>query len=407
MVIFFHFDTDIETVHQEIEFAYEHRFSKVDNPASLKSIYFSTPSDFHNHLEEIKKSFPASAYVVFPEIVQPHMPEHIGFQKLESVVEKYRGKDTFKLAILNAMSNAIGDHLIGMQAFDYFYEKLQALLPETKLEISLYQINPYRLGLITKQWQDKYSHIYMLPNKASQLASNDAFIDLGSLILRESFDTQPMIDFFLEALSIDPQEVPPERKRMKFKTTEHEQIKLAFNNIRLQGRPILLFHHTSTSGVRQMTELRARKFLSDILTYSDYFVVSADYLDFSHKRFRNLNYLSRSSIDNFASVISHVDAVISVDTVTYHLADAFDIPTVVLFTTIEPDRRIRYYPRTAAIMLEDKNGRLYGKHKDSSDPNKAKSNIDYLEGKWSQLDIQQVLQLLEKQTKLKQPLEAS
>ena len=401
MVIFFYFDTDVETVHQEIDFAYEHQFSKVGDTVTLDNIYFSTPSDFHNHLAEINKLYPGNARVVFPEIVQPHMPEHIGFQRLESVVEKYRGKDTFKLAILNAMSNAIGDHLIGMQAFDYFYDKLQALLPETRLEISFYQINPYRLGSITKQWQDKYSHIYMLPNKASQLASNDAFIDLGSLILRESFDTQPMIDFFLEALSIDPQEVPPERKRMKFQAQKQEQIELAFNNIRLQGRPVLLFHHTSTSGVRQMTEPRARKFLTDILEHSDYFVVSADHLDFSHKRFRNLNYLSRSSVDNFASVVSHVDAVISVDTVTYHLADAFDIPTVVLFTTIEPDRRIKYYPRTAAIMLEDKNGRLYGKHKDSANPDKAKLDIEYLDDKWSQLEVQQVLQLLEKQTKLR------
>jgi ADP-heptose:LPS heptosyltransferase len=137
-------------------------------------------------------------------------------------------------------------------------------------------------------------------------------------------------------------------------------------------------------------------FLSSLLENSDYFVVSTDFLEFSHERFRNLNSHSRQSIDDFAAIIANVDAVISVDTLTYHLADAFDIPTVVLFTTIEPKYRILYYPFTEAIMLENQDGYLYGKHKGTLNPEKIRDEILYMDKKWAAVNVSEVLQLLEK-----------
>jgi len=406
MVIFFYFDNTIRVLHQEIDYIYEHRFDGIDmdqNPISFDRIYFSTPADFNNYMENIKEQIgeqSGNVHVVAPEkiVTHPQFPEHIGFQNLEEVVLKYRDRSIFKLAILNAMSNAIGDHLIGMQAFDYFYDQLQILMPGVELEISLFQINPYRLNVITQRWAGKFKHIHLLPNCLTKLVENDAFIDLGTLILRENFGNQPMIDFFLEALSVDPKKVAPERKRMQFRPSDvaMEHFKPIFHNLRLKGRPILLFHHTATTTVRQMTEPRARIFVNSIIENSDYFVVSADHLDFSHKRFRNLNPYSKRGINHFAAIIANVDAIISVDTLTYHLADALDIPTVVMFTTIEPEHRIKYYPFTEAIMLEKQDGCLYGKHKGTTDPEKAREEILYLDKKWETVDIPEVLQLLEK-----------
>ena len=49
-----------------------------------------------------------------------------------------------------------------------------------------------------------------------------------------------------------------------------------------------------------------------------------------------------------------MDKVITVDTATYHISDAFFIPTVVLFSTIKPKNRIKYYSQTKAIEVVDK-----------------------------------------------------
>lgn len=406
MVIFFYFDKSLKVAHQELDFAYDHKFEGVqkdaDGQVPFSHIYFSTPSDFHNHLENIKRQIGEEAgevHVVAPEAIASHpsFPEHIGFQKLEEVVEKYRGSETFRLAILNGMSNAIGDHLIGMQAFEIFHKRLQELLPNVRLDVSFYQINPYRLATITRQ-SPHIDRIYMLPNRLIRLSENDAFVDLGTLLMRENFGKQPMIDFFLESLSIDPQTVPPEQKRMKYRldTEALLRTKKVLNNVRTRGRPILLFHHTSTTQIRQMSEPRCRMFLTELLKRSNYFVISADVLDFSHERFLNLNWLSKNSLDLYAAIISQVDAMITVDTLSYHLADAFDIPTVVLFTTIEPDLRIRYYPYTESIMLEGKDGKLYGKHKESKEPEIAREECEYIEQKWAQLKVEDVLSKLKK-----------
>jgi ADP-heptose:LPS heptosyltransferase len=321
---------------------------------------------------------------------------HIGFQNLQEALEPYKGRPSVSLAVLNAMSNALGDHLIGMQAFDYWADKVRELLPGTTVDITLYQLNPYRVGPITKQWQAKFSKIFMLPNRLSRFMDHDGFVDLGTLLLREDFDTQPMIDFFYQAMSIDPDTVPVERKRIKY-TLKDETVakcKNILHNIRALGRPILMFHHTSTSPIRGMSHARARQFITEIIKKTDYFVVSACGLEHHDKRFMNLANYSET-FDDFCTFISMMDAIITVDTSTYHVSDAFDVPTVALFTTINPDFRTRYYPYVESIMLEEKDGQLYGRHKASENEEAKSKEIEYVEEKWANLDVEDVLSALE------------
>jgi len=418
VVIFFFFEKTLRVMQNEFGFSYEHKFEKIpeqkpnaDKQIPFETIYFSTPSDFHNHMENIKTQIGEEAGVVQivdpPKVVEhPQFPVHIGFQNLEEALAPFKGRKSFNLAILNAMSNAIGDHLIGMQAFDYFQEQVQALLPETEVDISFYQLNPYRVAPITRGWKGKWNHIYMLPNRLSRFMQHDAFIDLGTLLLRDNFGCQPMVDFFFEAISIDPKTVPDERKRIKFEPTTESllPIQRIFNTIKSSGRPVLMFHHTSTSPLRQMSIPRARDFVSKIIKNTDYFVISADSLEYQNSRFMDLSKYSQTT-DDFASIISQADALISVDTATYHIADAFSIPTVVLFTSIEPEYRIKYYPFTEGIMLEKEGGMLYGKHKASKEEDKMQEEVEYTEKIWDTLKVEDVLESLERmKTKKKESL---
>jgi len=416
MIIFFYFEETIRVIQNDFGFSYEHKFEKIPDISRKQipfhTIYFSTPSDFHNHMENIKKQMGEKAgnvHILDPKKVVENtgFPRHIGFHpSLEEAIDPIRSKKKIDLAILNAMSNAIGDHLIGMQAFDYFQEKLRGLMPDAEIDISFYQLNPYRVASITKQWKGKYQHLYLLPNRLEKLVCHDTFIDLGTLLLRDNFGSQPMIDFFFEALSIDPKTVPDERKRIKFRLNEDavKQARKIFNTIRARGRPILLFHRTSTSPIRQISVARARTFVREIIKNSDYFVVSADRLEYQNNRFMDLSRYSQT-IDDFATIISQVDAAITVDTATYHIGDAFDIPTVVLFTIINPEYRIKYYPFTEAIMLEEEGGKLYGRHKAAKEKEKAMEEIAYVEEKWANLKVTDVLELLEKARKRKQEIQ--
>lgn len=407
MIIFFYFEKTIKVTHREFGHSYEHKFEKAQSNkdgkgVSYDQIYFSTPSDFRNHLDNIKKQAGEDAgqvKIVHPHklVNQPQFPKHIGFQNLEDVLDEFKGHPTLSVAILNAMSNALGDHLIGMQAFDYWQEQVRKILPGTQIDISLYQLNPYRVGSITRQWHPKFNSVFMLPNRLSRLVQHDVFVDLGTLLLRDEFDTQPMIDFFYQAMSIDPATIPVENKRIKYQLKEETVAKMdkVFNNIRALGRPILLFHPTSTSPIRGMLPGRARRFIREIIKDTDYFVVSATNLDCPNRRFLNIARCS-DSFDDFCTIISMVDAIVTVDTSTYHIADAFDIPTVAMFTTIDPKYRSKYYPHVEGLKLEEKDGKLYGRHKVSKKEKVAEEEMRYVDQKWEDLKTSDILEALER-----------
>lgn len=410
MIIFFYFLKPINVHQNEFGFQYQHKFDAVpklvDKKVPFDSIYFSTPSDFHNHVEKIKTQYGEEMaeqirIVEPPKIIEhPEFPHHIGFYKswdkmISEVKQKYPGNGKLSLALSNGMSNAIGDHLIGMSAFTYWREKLIKDL-DREIDISFYQLNPYRVAPVTKQHSGKYQHIYMLPNRLMRFMEHDLFVDLGTLLLRENFGTQPMIDFFFEALSINPNDVPPEAKRNQFKVLPEINAKLdnIFRVIRSKKRPILLFHRTSTSPIRHMSDERARRMIADIIKESDYFVVSADRLEYQNARFMDLSQYS-PDLDNFAGIISKVDGIATVDTSTYHISDAFSVPTVSMFTTINPDYRIRYYPYNQPIELEKEGGKLYGRHKADKDEKKAREEIAYVDQMWDRVTASMILEKLE------------
>ena len=116
-------------------------------------------------------------------------------------------------------------------------------------------------------------------------------------------------------------------------------------------------------------------------------------LDYQNSRFLDVSQMSLC-LDDFAGIISQVDGIITVDTCTYHLADAFNIPTVVLFSTIDPDLRSKYYPKVKAIMYESKDGKLFGKHKASREESQFAKEIEYLSKLWDKINVDELLKEL-------------
>jgi len=57
-----------------------------------------------------------------------------------------------------------------------------------------------------------------------------------------------------------------------------------------------------------------------------------------------------------------------VDTSVCHIAAAFGVPTVALFTTIAPELRVKYYPGAAGILLDgaERTG-YFGAHMEKPD----------------------------------------
>lgn len=390
MISIFSVTEDLKISHKDMQVVYDlHKQANPDR-TTMADLYFSTPSALSQRIMQLG----TRANDIFKhfdlEAVKHQLPPDITFSKPGSVVPK--GPE-WKVAIINPMMNGLGDHLMWLRAFACWHEEMQRIMPSTKIVANLF---PPRIGgcrPIITQWESLFNQIYLLPAHLSDLQKHDAYIDLGSIILREELSQEPMVDVLLKSFGLDPEKVPPDKKRIRYSIPEAsgKLLDQVINTIKFHERPILLFHSKSTSPIRSISDAQARRYISEIIKRTDYVVVSAEFLDYRHSRFVDISPYTKGSLDNFAALVSRVDAIISVDTVTYHLADAFNIPAVALFTSIEPSNRIKYYPFVKGIMLEEPGGLLYGKHKESADPELFDREIRYVDALWSKLDIDSIL----------------
>lgn len=114
---------------------------------SFNKTYFSTSNDFTNHKNNLIRSGKGECFqpIIAKDIERiPGFPEQLGFSKeaFKKTFEKYIEKGEISIAITNAMSNAIGDHMIGMTALRNFREELSKYIPNEKITINLFQLSP-------------------------------------------------------------------------------------------------------------------------------------------------------------------------------------------------------------------------------------------------------------------------
>ena len=406
MLCFFHSAIDY-TVHlpHEGNFVYTHNFSgvEVSDSIPMDKILVTTPSDLKRLRDQcvLQGTKTEVLKCLKPKSITDHdqYPKDVGFKSnLEEAYGQFEGKEKVSVAIMNAMSNAYGDHLIGCNALSVFRKRLKEKYPNTEFIFNLFQLNPLRHAPITKQWGDCFNTAGTMPVKLNLFFSHDAYIDLGGLILFEKFNTMPMTDFFLHALSIDPETVHDEDKRIKYELDPKSQyiMKILDEHIRKRanGRPVLFFHSKATTPIRSMPEKKAKRLVKGIIDKSDYFVISASGLKMKNSRHMDVSNFSHS-FDDFAAIISNSDAVVTVDTSTVHLAECFQKPTVSYFTCVDPKYRTKYYPLNKSIMIEKEGGMIHGKHKFDPNSEKGKEAEKYSCKLWDRVTADKVIVALD------------
>lgn len=291
----------------------------------------------------------------FPQEISTEYP-------IEKVIETHCSAK-IDIAIINGMSLGTGDHIIGMAALENLYEKLTKRY--AMVNIDLYQeISPDIVTL-----NKKYTCIrnwYFLPEPIINLLSYDFYIDLSQMCGRPGFDTMPMVDWYLDNIGLNHKEISDEKKRTNVKLNLKTAEKLEPLFWKLKGNDkFILFHHRASTKLRSIPDDIAKKLVNYIIENTDCTVVSL-LPDFyiSHDRFLNLSGLS-NDYDDYIYLVSQMDEIVCTDTSVYHIADSFDIPSRIIFTSINPELRIKYYPYTKAYRLNLE--RLNGKHISESD----------------------------------------
>ncbi len=231
------------------------------------------------------------------------------------------------------------------------------------------------------------AEIHLMPQPLSMFATYSAVIDLS----KARFSCERcLVDSMLEATTINPLDVPRERKRVVIDQVPKPsaRIRRDIAKVRQKYRRLVLLSPIATGPTRCMP-LSAMSRLRLAMNKQKEWLIITTHPGLVPQGFLDLSYLAHGFTD-FISIIWMCDAVISVDTSAFYVADGLNKPAVVLFTTNHADVWSAPYPKVWPIQV-GQIGPLGDAHR-SSEPNLVR----YAESQWDYVDFDRVVFSLER-----------
>jgi hypothetical protein len=249
-----------------------------------------------------------------------------------------------RVAILNGFGRTLGDGIIGLQAL-YVAIELGAIpnrpvlfrLPDLPILVQAVHAAAEFAEIRTLPWE------FAKPDTA--FAGDGRFrhvIDIRDFAFDPDFRRSSMIDFFLRRLGVEPRLVPPSSRRNSWLAS-----RVRPQQPDLPNDYVLVCPRASTP-LRDMPDviheriLRLAQRMAPVVTQGsvpnelENVVVHAP---------------PCASLAALCGLVQAARWVISTDTATVHLADAFNVPCLAFFPTHRPEWRVRDYPRCMTVAL--------------------------------------------------------
>ncbi len=305
-------------------------------------------------------------------------------------------KSDIQVVIIGACNKNLGEIICFCSAIRVLYSKLKEHCDTLKIDIYL-QGSANKNYIKNKEIYESFpfiDEVKPLSIGIKELCNYDYYIDTSSFEQSIFYEELPYIDFFLKHFGIDYKEIESNKKYNELHLNDYKvnpKLQEKLEKLKEDGK-LLLFHPYTADILRSIPTQSAKKILDKLTKYSeDYTVVTTLKIDgVKNEHFVDLSRYSKTFFD-FVYIISQMDYVVSADTATYHISDAFFIPTVVLFNNEELiDRRIKYYNYVETLAIKTKT-KSFSKFK-------FKDDLLYIKDykAWDNLKISKVINLLEK-----------
>ncbi len=298
-------------------------------------------------------------------------------------------KDKVKIAILGGFGPAYGDNICGITALKILKEELYKYFSE--YEIDIYHVQKNKFG----EYYSRYGiDIWQEPLELEKFCEYDYYYDITSINSIDGYHLRSIVDSFLWMFSLDFPNIESSKKRNKYLfSRENEGLVRSIQSKCRKGKR-LLFHPDSIQFCRNISQDVSYKIISDILAKTDYDVFTVSDVQYESPRFFNIKGLSES-FDDFALIISLMDKIVTVDTASYHLADAFSIPTLVLFTNAGIGR-ISDYPQAKGYVLDQEFLDKVESIRSSDERHDKEYEIlnNGIQGVWEKLDNSKIIDFL-------------
>lgn len=323
--------------------------------------------------------------IVFQEIKKVNI-----FKQLKNIK-----KDEITIAIIGGVGRSIGETISSCTALRILHKKLKEIYKNIKFDIYL---NASSNSFYTRekqiyQTQEYINNILPLSLTSKKLCEYDYFIDNSLSISSLELNSLNCVDAWLFKFGIDYKKIDENEKYNQINISNYKvpnSLKNKLDEAKLKGK-LLLFHPYSANVNKSIPQNVTIDLLKEfLLKADDYMIVSTLLIDVKIKddRFLDLSKESKN-INDFIYIISSMDKIITADTSTYHISDAFMIPTVVFFTDKNYLEKIKYFKYIKPIFIEDKSKNLskFVYKNDNLIINKFKS--------WNKLKVNRIIKLLD------------
>ncbi len=304
-------------------------------------------------------------------------------------------KSHIKIAILGNIGFAVGEMVSSLSALRILYEELEKNFSTISLDIYLNASDNrhFTRDKQIMQTQPFINKVKALSISVNKLCEYDYYIDTSFFTKSFFYNELSYIDAWLYKFGLDFRKIDKIRKYNNLNLDFYKPnftLKQKLEELKIKGK-ILLFHPYSADVKRSIPKEISSLFLKKLLRkLPDYTIVSAVKIDgVNDFRYVDLSSYSKSFFD-FSYIISNVNNIITTDTATYHISEAFFIPTIVIFTNENPLKRIENFIYTKAVIVHNKSKNLsFFKFDDDS------LILDKFRG-WKELDIKKIIKLLDK-----------
>lgn len=307
-----------------------------------------------------------------------------------------KNKEEISIVIIGGVGKNISDIVSSSTALRILYDKLNELYKSVKMDVFIDASNNsfYSRDKQIYLKQKFINDVLPLSITSKKLCTYNYFIDNSSVIEKSAFfTTLNMVDAWLYKFGIDYKSISSLKKHNELNI---DNIKVSKNlsdklkSLKVKGK-LLLFHPFSASVNKTIPQNIASTILKKLLSKMDgYTIISTLNIDSKiiDDRFVNLSKESKT-INDFIYIISNMDSIITTDTSTYHISDAFIIPTIVLSTDPKIDKKTKYYKHLKIIKIKDKSKSLskFIYDNDSLTLYKYKS--------WQSLKVSKIIKLLD------------
>ena len=263
---------------------------------------------------------------------------------------------TATLLIVNGVGTGIGDTLMGSIAIRLLCERFTDCGKYLSIDM-LTRENRYQPYMQVFRDSPYIRKIYSAVMPYYDYRRYDYVIQNEGVIAMHGIENKNMVDFWIDRLGMDSQLLEPHRKKPQFYPSRQAVQDIdQWSRLYTPDKPVCVFTPFATD-VRGIPDWKQDEFMEFLVAHFSVMVVSSP----EHKeRMLELDQKYENAMVIFPETLSHTYAlidkmaalVITPDTMLAHLAPCTGTPTICLFTSINPEYRVSYYPNVMAIWPE-------------------------------------------------------